>query len=124
MNGITILNEIRVISEFWFVIPAVATVFFVFAFCAYFEEEAAPLLLFPICIGFLSTLLVFDGCKETRYEAIVSDTTPFVEVVKEYEIIERRGDIWILEPIEKRMKNHEKVADRWESMYTLVYRKK
>lgn len=101
MNGITILNEIRVISEFWFLIPAVVTFFFVFGFCASFEEESAPLLLFPIFIGSVLTVAFFEGCKETRYEAIISDTTPFVEVVKEYEIAERRGDIWILEPIEK-----------------------
>lgn len=101
MNGITILNESRVISELWFVIPAAATVFFVFSFCACLEEAGSDIFLPLFLISFALTAAVFHGCKETRYEAIVSDTAPFVEVVKEYEIIERRGDIWILEPIEK-----------------------
>lgn len=34
--------------------------------------------------------------EETRYECAIDDTTPFNEVMEDYEVVERRGDIWVL----------------------------
>lgn len=47
----------------------------------------------------IGLILVIHG-KETgrsRYECLIDDTTPFVEVVENYDIVGRRGDLWILE---------------------------
>lgn len=50
-------------------------------------------------LSLISLILVIHG-KETdrsRCECLIDDTTPFVEVVENYEIVGRRGDLWILE---------------------------
>lgn len=53
------------------------------------------LLLFGISLGFALTTKVESG--RNRYECLIDDTTPFVEVVENYDIVGRRGDLWILE---------------------------
>ena len=50
-------------------------------------------------LSLISLILVIYG-KETdrsRYECLIDDTTPFVEVAENYDIVGRRGDLWILE---------------------------
>lgn len=50
-------------------------------------------------LSLIGLILVIYG-KETdrsRYECLIDDTTPFVEVVENYEIVGRRGNLWILE---------------------------
>ena len=32
-----------------------------------------------------------------RYECLIDDTVPFVEVVENYDVVSQRGDLWILE---------------------------
>lgn len=32
-----------------------------------------------------------------RYECLIDDTVPFVEVVENYDVVNQRGDLWILE---------------------------
>lgn len=32
-----------------------------------------------------------------RYECLIGDTVPFVEVVENYDIVSQRGNLWILE---------------------------
>lgn len=46
-----------------------------------------------------SIFFVSQGRKtgKTRYECVIDDTIPFVEVVENYDIVGRRGDLWILE---------------------------
>lgn len=34
--------------------------------------------------------------EETRYECAIDDTTSFNEVMENYEVVEQRGDIWVL----------------------------
>lgn len=34
---------------------------------------------------------------ETRYECAIDDTTYFIEIMENYDIVEQRGDLWILE---------------------------
>lgn len=50
-------------------------------------------------LSLISLILVIYG-KETdrfRYECVIDDTTPFVEVVENYNIVGQRGDLWVLE---------------------------
>lgn len=35
--------------------------------------------------------------ERNRYECLIDGTTPFVEVAENYNIVGRRGDLWILE---------------------------
>ena len=32
-----------------------------------------------------------------RYECLIDDTVPFVEVVENYDVVSQRGELWILE---------------------------
>ena len=48
-----------------------------------------------ILIG-LALLLCSTKIEETRYECAIDDTTSFNEVMENYEVVERRGDIWVL----------------------------
>lgn len=50
-------------------------------------------------LSLISLILVIHGNETDRscYECLIDDTTPFVEVVENYDIVGRRGDLWILE---------------------------
>ena len=50
----------------------------------------------------LFCILLFLGVEKresgrNRYECLIDGTTPFVEVSENYNIVGRRGDLWILE---------------------------
>lgn len=47
----------------------------------------------------IGLILVIRGkpTGKTRYECLIDNTTSFVEVTENYEIVGRRGDLWILE---------------------------
>ena len=34
--------------------------------------------------------------EKTQYECVIDDTTSFNEVMENYEVVEQRGDIWVL----------------------------
>lgn len=47
-------------------------------------------------------ILLFLGVQKqetgrNRYECLIDGTTPFIEVAENYNIVEQRGDLWILE---------------------------
>ena len=48
-----------------------------------------------ILIG-LALLLCSTKIEETRYECTIDNTTSFNEVMENYEVVEQRGDIWVL----------------------------
>ena len=41
------------------------------------------------------------GTGRNRYECLIDGTTPFVEVAENYDIVGRRGELWILEDRDK-----------------------
>lgn len=51
-------------------------------------------------ILFFSLIIVGNGKRESGrncYECLIDNTTSFVEVAENYDIVGRRGDLWILE---------------------------
>lgn len=48
-----------------------------------------------IIIG-LALFLCSVKKEETRYECAIDDTVSFNEVMENYEVVEQRGDIWVL----------------------------
>lgn len=47
-------------------------------------------------------ILLFLGAQKretgrNRYECLIDGTTPFIEVGENYDIVEQRGDLWVLE---------------------------
>lgn len=53
-----------------------------------------------LVILFFSLIIVVNGKREIGrncYECLIDNTTSFVEVAENYDIVGRRGDLWILE---------------------------
>lgn len=57
--------------------------------------------IFGCFVALLCVLLLLGLRKResgrNRYECLIDDTTSFVEVAKNYDIVGQRGDLWILE---------------------------
>lgn len=79
----------------------------VFSFIFYFIEKYNSVLTFifiPIAIASM-VFCILTGCKAVfpihtdrqRYECIINENTSFSEIAEKYDIVEKRGDIWILE---------------------------
>lgn len=102
MTGITILNEFQMVGDMFFVIPlAAGIILFIVMLVSVFEDKLAD-----ICISsffafacFFFAFFSFCGAKETRYEALVAPTVNVVEFMDAYEVIDRKGDIWVLRPL-------------------------
>lgn len=48
---------------------------------------------------FLELALILCSAKrvEIRYECAIDDTASFIEIMENYDVVGRRGDLWILE---------------------------
>lgn len=103
MDGVTILNEFTVLADFFFLVPLAVAIFGLFVFIVGTIEDdsvgfgGAMLLVFfiPLTIGG-----IISG-QVTRYEALVDPTVPAAALMEKYEVIERKGEIWVLEPLEE-----------------------
>lgn len=72
------------------------------AFLAFQEELwgfGISLTVFALVCGslFAYGLLAKVESGRNRYECLIDDTASFVEVAENYEVVGRRGDLWILE---------------------------
>lgn len=66
-------------------------------FCA-----IAGIILLVVC-GVISLVGAFFKKPSGRYqyECLIDDTVPYTEIYNKYDVIERRGSIWVLEDKEK-----------------------
>lgn len=104
MEGVRILNEISPIS----VSIEALLVLSVFGIAALFSaiiifdkgERVGPILisLIPIVISII--LFFVEYTSPIQYEAIIDDNVKISEFEEKYKIIERRGDIYVIEEIE------------------------
>lgn len=104
MEGVRILNEISPISVSF----GVLLVLFVFGIWSLFlvisifdkGERVVPILisLIPIVISIIIFFLQYTS--PMRYEAIIDDNVKISEFEEKYKIIEKRGDIYVIEEIE------------------------
>lgn len=71
------------------------------AVLALFDQNWGIMIWFGVfCAFFFISILWVAHGKETDktcYECLIDGTTPFVEVVENYDIVGRRGDLWVLE---------------------------
>ena len=59
-----------------------------------FSLVVLALVLFGIfCYGLFAKV----DSGRNRYECLIDDTVPFVEVAENYDVVSQRGDLWILE---------------------------
>lgn len=103
----TIVNQYPIMESvlpIWvFLVLAIFTVLSVLVASLAFQNKLPTL---GICLtvfallsagAFLFGLLFEVKSGRTRYECLIDDTTPFVEVAENYDITGRRGELWILE---------------------------
>ena len=107
LDGITVLNKTVVMETANWCTPAIlmcgvlAAIFFITAVNSVKEESKVA----GIIVGILFTcVLIIIVCwrpqVETdryRYEATIGDYIRFTDVYEKYDIVERRGNIWVLE---------------------------
>lgn len=77
-------------------------VFAFFATKSLIEEDwRIAIVLFGVVLVFGIALSLAANIKQeskrNRYECLIDNTISFVEVAKNYDIVGRRGDLWILE---------------------------
>lgn len=109
MNGITILNTIVIDEPAKWVLPTALSLGFV-CICTFLLMLNTDGGIGTICLGSASTLALISALiivlasqshwranERNQYECIIDDSVSINEVYENYNIIERRGDIWVLE---------------------------
>ena len=105
MEGVRILNEISPMSAgIWvsiglFLSIGIASLFSVIIISDK-GERVVPILvsLIPVVVSII--LFFVEYTSQPQYEAIIDDNVKISEFEEKYKIIERRGDIYVIEEIE------------------------
>ena len=117
MNGIDILNkeEILTTPEWIGLVLTISTVIFIisiiFAFVFLFTSRDTASFFFIImfvcssivCVisNYINDTYKSEPTGRYRYEVTIDDSVSITEVYDHYNIVEQRGDIWILEDKEE-----------------------
>lgn len=78
------------------VVLGIVLIFFEIFFACQKKWSRSWACAFGACI-FFGVALCPVKKVETRYECTIDDTTSFIEIMENYDVVDRRGDIWILE---------------------------
>lgn len=103
----TIINQYpvmeTVLSPWIFpVLSCFASVSLIIAILA-FQERLCGLGFSLVVLALVLGGIVYYGISakvesgRNRYECLIDDTVPFVEVAENYDVVSQRGDLWILE---------------------------
>lgn len=105
LEGITILNKIAItglpawLTIIWIAITMISLATSVIIL---FADGKIKIMLVS---GIIAVIMLFTGLilestiktGEYRYECTIDDSVFYNDIVENYEIIEQRGDIWVLE---------------------------
>lgn len=104
IEGITILNKIAVTGiPSWIALSAIilfAIGLLVFIVSLIADGPAWTAIISLIGLLVLVICSILDATIKTgeyRYECIIDDSVPYNKVIENYNIIEQRGNIWVLE---------------------------
>ncbi len=106
IKGITILNKIEITGlPTWLVITWISIIMISICVVVICGLIAKGSLKVTAIAGITAVVMFFLGlileCTvktgEYRYECTIDDSVSYNDIVKNYEIIEQRGDIWVLE---------------------------
>ena len=105
MEGVRILNEISPISAgIWVSIGLFIAIgiWSLFIGIPVFDKGQRIVPILISLIPFLIAIILFltEYTKPMKYEAIIDDDVKISEFEKKYEIVKKRGDIYIIEEIE------------------------
>lgn len=112
MNGITILNTIIVDDYAQWVLPTVLALGFICIVALVLmlnsTDKGVPIFGTISLIAMIAMPIIVITSKShwrtnerNQYECIIDDSVSINEVYENYNVIERRGDIWVLEDKEK-----------------------
>ena len=107
IDGVTILNEYFVIGNYWFLIPLTVVILLIVTRLS--DPNEGMMIFFPLLSAILMLLLTGSAAFEPRYESLVSDDVKFVDLMEEYSVKKRKGDIWVLEPLKDEDDNEENI---------------
>lgn len=109
MDGITILNIIVIDEPAKWVLPT-ALILGMVCICTFILMLDTNGSIVTICLGSVSTLALINAFiivlasqshwrtnERNQYECIIDNSVSINEVYENYNVIERRGDIWVLE---------------------------
>ena len=107
MDGVTILNQIEVNSGSPFsviiiIMAFVLIVISILAICLIIEEKDYGVLYAPIggiVVAIIILIMEIFNISEpprTNYEVTISDEVSFTDFTNKYEIIEQRGEIYVV----------------------------
>lgn len=101
MEILNTFEYVEKIPEWQIAIVVVFGIAFIFfeVFFAYQKQWSRSLACEFGAFIFIGLALALCSAKkvETRYECAIDDTASFIEIMENYDVIDRRGDIWILE---------------------------
>lgn len=104
VEGITILNKIAVTGvPSWIALSAI--ILFTIGLLVFIVSIMADWPVWTVIIPLVSLLVLVAysilnatiKTGEYQYECIIDDSVPYNKVIENYNIIEQRGDIWVLE---------------------------
>lgn len=104
VEGITILNKIAVTGvPSWIALSAI--ILFTIGLLVFIVSIMADGPVWTVIIPLVSLLVLVAysilnatiKTGEYQYECIIDDSVPYNKVIENYNIIEQRGDIWVLE---------------------------
>ena len=105
----TVLNKTEVMvsiipEKFFLLIVICLIIAFICAIMAFTSVGCpdfctiAAVIFFIACITTFFIGTIFEKPSgRYRYECLIDDTVPFVEVVENYDVVSQRGELWILE---------------------------
>ena len=99
----TILNSVETYNiPYWlaFVLLIPCVISGIFAMFEYADEEYTGMVAYgiiTIVLGLAIGFIAGGSHRVDRIYATIDDTKPFVEVMEEYTIHDRQGDIWVLD---------------------------
>lgn len=110
MEGVNILNRIELMDYhpgWWLWVIIALAVVFAIAMCVLIpgdriSDTVNTIAFFTVVISFVSilVLLIWGNWAEPsgryKYEATIDDTVSFTELYEKYEVVEQRGEIWVL----------------------------
>ncbi len=103
MNGVTILNEHVCLTDYRFSISlAFGVGVLILSIIELIDDNYGEFSIGSLLaiVLFVLSAVMFNLSKSTRFEALIDNSVPVVELMENYRIIERRGDVWVLEPID------------------------
>ena len=101
MEGITILNTFTYVSPIFLLPLGLSIALFILMIVCIVEDDPSWFFAWFLAVIFgVLSYGVYHNNKVERFEALVEPSIPVVDFYDTYKAIERKGDIWVLEPLE------------------------